>query len=518
MRPRILIIDSDDAARRELASCLPDGSDVLATPSLADGMLVVGRLQPHLVAFDPGAADGSGDGADRLLIIEKLRQLCPSLKIIVVAAGERRDEAATALSLGAFDYCVKPVDPGEFLFLVRRALRIQALEEEALSLPDVAPRCEDLDGVIGSCEAMREVVSLARRTAVTEAPVLLVGEPGTGKELIARAIHRESRRCDGPFVAWDAGAVPEERVEAELFGDGRATDLEQDGPGGLGCTLADGGPPRGDSRPCAGRGALGCAHRGTLYAKDVCRLSLPVQARLCAFLENRATRDPDVRVIASSDHSLHTEARSGAFRDDLLYRLGVVTITVPPLRERGEDVPLLAAAALARCVASERRKAARFARSALRAMTAHSWPGNIPEMESRVTRAVVLARGERITARDLGLDDVAASPGRTLKEARDELERAMSAAALRLAAGNVSRAARAIGVARPTMYDLIRKHGLVLSSFKASPGTRGDAEGEGAPRPPAPSTARARAARTRGSRARAPRTRPGELDSVRGEP
>jgi len=445
VRPRILIIDGDDAARRDLERGLPEESEVFAARSSEEALLAVGRLRPHLATFDPAALAESGNGADRLLMLKKLRRLAPSLKVILVVDDESREEAARAIELGAFDYCVKPIDPREFSFLVRRALRIQELEEATCVPPEAAPGGEESGGLVGACDAMRDVISLARRAAATDAAVLLVGEPGTGKELIARAIHRLSGRRDGPFVSWDASAVPEGRVGAELLGDGGAPD---DGR---------------DARP----GALDRAHRGTLFIRGVCRLSLPVQARLCLFLEGRRGRDRDVRVIASSNRALHADVRSGAFRDDLLYRLGVVTIAVPPLRERGEDVLLLAAAALDRCLVSERRTAARFTRSALRAITAHGWPGNIPEMESRVTRAVALARAERITARDLGLDDVGASPERTLKEARDELERAMAAGALRLAAGNVSRAARAIGVARPTMYDLIRKHGLVLASFKA---------------------------------------------------
>ena len=307
------------------------------------------------------------------------------------------------------------------------------------------------EGLIGSCDAMRAVFSLMRSAAGTDVGVLIVGECGAGKEAVARAIHSLSARGAGPFVTLNAGAFPHDRLESEIFG------RENGGSGAL-------------------PGAIERADGGTLFLDGVCGIPEGSQASLLRFLKEGRYRRVEgsrsiaanVRLIAAAERPLSVEVEAGRLREKLFYRLGVVTVSLPPLRERGDDIATLARALLNRYSSEHGRSVTSFTRGALRAMMSHDWPGNVAEMENRVRRAVIVTRGRSISARDLGLEGETRAPDRTLSEARDELERDMVVRALRRSVGNVTRAARSIGVSRPTMYDLIRKYGLDVSGFKTT--------------------------------------------------
>ncbi|MFH1865229.1 MAG: sigma 54-interacting transcriptional regulator [Candidatus Eisenbacteria bacterium] len=426
------------------------GCEVHRADTSEDAVAAVGTVRPDVVvvaaelAFDVGAA---GWGTT---LFDAIRESADPAKIIVIADREDRALAAEAIGLGAFDCCVGPVRAEEFSVLLQRALHIRELEARMEDLPARLSGVERFGNLVGSCDAMRAVFSAVQRVAAADAGVLLVGESGTGRRLIARAIHHLSARRDGPFVvANSAGAAPE-IMEQAVFG--------WKSPSG------------GDT---TGRvaGLLGQADGGTLLLEGVCCLPLSLQTRLSAFLRERAPH-PDVRIVATADHlprcGLPAPAAedSPALREDLYYRLGVVTIELPPLRERGEDIAMIARAFLAKYSAEHGRTVSGFSRSATGSMMSHAWPGNIAELEARVRRAVILSRGRLVSTADLGLNGNGRSGERSLAEARSRLERSMVTDALLQAAGNVSMAARAIGVSRPTMYDLIRKHELDLSEDK----------------------------------------------------
>jgi two-component system NtrC family response regulator len=295
---------------------------------------------------------------------------------------------------------------------------------------------------------MQEVFSKIRKVATTDAPVLLVGESGTGKELAGRAIHRLSQRGKGPFVAINCGAIPETLLESELFGHEKGSFT--------GAHLQR-------------KGRVEMAQGGTLFLDEVGELSTPLQVKLLRFLqENRMERVGgreeiviDARVIAATNTDLQRAMEEGRFRQDLYYRLGVVVIALPPLRERDGDVDLLARAMLDAFGGDRRKRFQGFTPQAMRAMETYGWPGNVRELENRVRRAVIMAEGPRITPEDLELDSpTARNEGITLKEARDAVERELVQRALARHKGRITQAAEELGISRPTFYDLLEKHGL----------------------------------------------------------
>jgi two-component system NtrC family response regulator len=286
-----------------------------------------------------------------------------------------------------------------------------------------------------------------RKVAVSDAPVLVVGESGTGKELVARAVHRLGSRSKGPFVAINCGAIPENLLESELFGHEKGAFT---------------------GAHVQRKGRIETAHGGTLFLDEIGDLPLPLQVKLLRFLqEHRIERvggrqeiPVDVRVLAATNADLRLAMRDGRFREDLYYRIGVVVVAIPPLRDRGEDVLVLASAFLQQYAAESRKRAITFSREALAALQGHAWPGNVRELENRVKRAVVMAETPRILPADLELDGVVAPEGRALREVRADLERETIQRALAKHKGNVTRTAAELGVSRPTLYGLIEKLGI----------------------------------------------------------
>jgi len=492
-RKRILIADDDANVRERLEAALSGEYDVSVADSVDAAIDAVRRTRPHLLALDGTIGGGTGAEGGALRLLRLARRARLRLKIIVITPRDDEDLAVSAFELGACDCYRRPVDPDDFAVLARRALRAQELEDAADALPTRLAGVERFESLVGTCPAMRDAFSAARKVASTDVCVMLVGERGTGKELIGRGIHHLGHRCDAPFVTVDPGATPDEFIEAEIFGGGNGT--------------------FGGAETVPGR--LEQAHRGTLFLHSAERLSPHVQARLHAFVSSRGIEragrrisvEADVRLIAAAEDDLEARVRAGTFSEDLYYDLGVVTIALPPLRERGEDIAILARDLLERYAEEHGRGIAGYTRSAVRAMMIHDWPGNIPEMENRVRRAVVMSGGRTISASDLGLDGEPELAGRTLGEAKDALEHEIVVDALVRAAGNVSRAARAIGVSRSTVYDLVRKYELDVSSFKAlarrGRGARAQNDDPSSPR----------AGRRRGHG-----SRPSDIDSAEGGP
>ena len=302
--------------------------------------------------------------------------------------------------------------------------------------------------MLGASPQMQAIFAAIRKVATTDAPVLILGESGTGKEMAALAVHRRSARKDGPFVAINCGAIPEALLESELFGHEKGS-----------FTGAHA------SRP----GRIETAAGGTLFLDEIGELPPALQVKLLRFLQEQTIervggRKPisvDTRVIAATNLDLDKAKADGTFREDLFYRLAVVVIRLPALRERKEDIVLLAQAFLKRFARGNHQGRVKFHPGAIRAMEQHVWPGNVRELENRVRRAVIMAEGSKVTAADLelGSADVSEKP-RTLKDAREELERELLLAALRSHNGKISPAAAELGISRPTFYELMEKLGL----------------------------------------------------------
>lgn len=449
-RERILVVDDEAAIRKQLRWALSDEYEVRTAADRAEALAEARSFRPHLVTLDVSLTARAGESDEGLKILAELRETAPSTKVIVVTASDRAEHGARAVDLGAYDYYEKPINLDELRVVVRRALHIRRLEQGADALHEEAAVEERFAGLVCSGNAMRDVFAQVNRAAPTDVGVVLVGERGSGREALARVIHRLSGR-PGKFGVVDCGAAPGDRLNEELFGfiEGR----EAEGP----------------------VGALSECSDGTLLLAEVDSMPLAVQARLVRHLEGGGSQDVQSigrppRFVSSARDCLDRLVASSGFREDLCYALGVVTIDVPPLRDRGSDVVEIASGLLRGYAREHSRPARRFTRTAARAMLSYAWPGNALELENRVMRAVIMSRGRSVTASDLGLEaDVEGRPV-TLVEARGELERDMVVDALVRSAGNVSRAARSIGVSRPTMYDLIRKHDIDLNGLKGAAG------------------------------------------------
>jgi two-component system NtrC family response regulator len=306
--------------------------------------------------------------------------------------------------------------------------------------------------MLGTSAPMRVVFDSIRKVATTDAPVLILGESGTGKEMVALAIHRKGARKDGPFVPINCSAIPESLLESELFGHEKGAFT---------------------GAHAQRKGRIESASGGTLFLDEIGEIPLQLQVKLLRFLQEqkiervggRQEIPIDARVIAATNADLKKGLKDGTFREDLYYRLSVVQIVLPPLRERADDIPFLAQAFLLRFAAEVGKSGLAFDRETVRAMKRYSWPGNVRELENRVRRAVIMTEGKRLTVQDLELEQLLADLHlTTLKEARETLEREMVQQALRKHSGKIAPAAVELGISRPTLYELMEKLGIVKES------------------------------------------------------
>lgn len=405
-------------------------------------------------AFQPDVAlvdlSRPAPGADHETLLKPVVELVGGiapLGVVVLVPQDGRQLAARAIGCGAADFFLMPIDPPVLSLVVRRVLRIRELEEENQQLRQVeAPPA--LEGILGASEPIRALRRSLEKVAPTDATVLVLGESGTGKELAARALHRLSPRRDQPFVALNCAAIPENLLESELFGFER-------------------GAFTGAVRRTVGK--LETAQGGTVFFDEIGEMPMSLQAKLLRVLQDRTieriggreTVQLDLRIVCATNRNLETQITAGAFREDLFYRIAEVTLRMPPLREREGDVMMIARALLTRAARQHRRPARQFSEAALEAIRAHAWPGNIRELENRITGAVIVADGTAIGPGDLGLEAGAEGSQRlSLREVRRRAESAAVREAMEAAGGNLTRAAELLGVTRPTLYDLIERLGL----------------------------------------------------------
>ena len=451
-KPKLLIVDDDESIRTQLKYALRDEYALAFAEDRTQALAVFQEVEPELVSLDLGLPPNAAGAEEGLKALDEILHLAPLTKVVVVTGNSDRENALKAVQLGAFDYHLKPIDLDEYKVVLRRAAHLHSLARESeasIQAQESAVRFED---ILGNTPRMREIFTVIQRVAKTDATVLVEGDSGTGKELIARAIHSRSTRRNGPFVAINCGAIPDTLLESELFGHERGAFT---------------------GAHVQRKGKFELADRGTLFLDEIGELPLLLQVKILRFLQERTVeriggRQPiqlDLRVIAATNRDLKAHLERGLFREDLYYRLSVIRITVPPLCERGEDVILLAHAFLQRAAAAQRRRV-RFSAEALQALMAYAWPGNVRELENKVSRAVIMSRGRLIEPADLDL--APADPGQagSLRDTRARVERQTLVEVLTRHRGNVSQAARELKVSRPTLHGLLDKHAIQAKDFR----------------------------------------------------
>lgn len=450
-RHQLLVLTRDGALRQQLEALFAEFNVIYG--EVSDQVLpLVRRAEPHVVLFDLGAAREPGSAVAALELLRQILNLAPDTKLIAMTEPEARDLAVQAVGLGATDFYYKPIDPGVLSFIVRRAFRIRELEIENDRLREQTGSMA-LDGIIGVSDSMRSVCRAIEKVAPTNATVLVLGDSGTGKELMARSLHRLSGRSHQPFVAINCAAIPDTLLESELFGYEKGAFT-----GAVKRTL----------------GKLELASGGTVFLDEIGEMPASLQAKLLRVLQERVIervggRTPvplDLRIICATNRNLDQLIAAGTFREDLYYRISEVTIRIPPLRERQGDGLLLAQFLLQQTAERYGRAIRGLAPDAIRAIQGHRWPGNVRELENRIKGAVIMADGAVVTAEDLGLQSPDGDPEfLNLRMARQRAETQAVRQALAVAHGNLSRASELLGVTRPTLYDLLQKHQIDAAQF-----------------------------------------------------
>ncbi len=449
--PRILIVDDEESICETLRQLFEyEGHDVRVAADGASALETASSFRPDVTFLDVKMP-----GMDGLEVLERLRREDPQAVVVMISGHGTIDTAVEATRKGAFDFLEKPLDTDRLLLTLRNALAVKGLSE---SVERLRSEVESRHEIVGSSFQIRRVLERVERVGPTDARVLITGENGTGKELVARALHRLSRRADGPFVEVNCAAIPSELIESELFGHikGSFTGAVADRAGKF--EQADG---------------------GTLFLDEVGDMSLAAQAKVLRALEegvvNRVGSSKpirvDVRVVAATNKDLEAEIREGRFREDLYYRLNVVPIHIPPLRERREDIPMLVQHFVDLLERTDRVTPRRFSPGALRRLQELDWPGNVRELRNTVERLLILTTSDPIEAADVDLL-AGARPGdsgfggeifraETFQEFKEEAERAFILRKLREHGWNVAETARAIAMPRSNLYKKIERYGLV---------------------------------------------------------
>jgi two-component system NtrC family response regulator len=446
--PQLLIVEDDLALQKQIKWSL-DQFDSVTADERESALNQLRQHAPAVVTMDlglPPDADGVSEG---FKLLEQMLGAAPEVKVIVLTGQNGQDNALRAVAMGAYDFLAKPFEPEVLNLTVERAFRLHELQTENRRLQAMR-QPDSLSGLITRDPEMLRVCRTIEKVADTGATVMLLGESGTGKEVLARGLHQTSNRRGERFVAINCAAIPENLLESELFGYEKGAFT-----GAVKTTL----------------GKIETAHRGTLMLDEIGDLPMPLQAKLLRFLQERVIERlggrqeiaVDVRIVCATHQDLKQLTAEGRFREDLYYRLAEIVVNIPPLRERVGDVALLAHALTKRFAGEQKRGSLSLGESALRAIEAYGWPGNIRELENCLKRAVIMADGSQITAEDLSLAASDAEPAEVsldLRTVREDAERKAVIAALARANNNVLKAAELLGVSRPTLYDLMHRLGL----------------------------------------------------------
>lgn len=437
---RLLIIEDDLDLADQIRSSCSEGQVSLATSAReAEGLLR--KEEPQVVTLNLGVPPEPSRSRANFDLLETINTLLPRTKVIVITRRDEQEYGIQAVARGVHDYLVKPLDSQALSFALDRAFRLWELESK---IHHPRERQGDLAGLVMTSPAMQSIAQQMIRVAPTDAPVHIIGDTGTGKEAVARALHSLSARRHGPFIIEYCAAVSEQQLDSELFG------------------------RRGEPNGETSAGKLETADGGTLLLDDLDALPLSLQTRLLRFLQdgrlpdhNGSQRRVDVRVLSASTANSDGVADNAGVRKDLYFRLSEVTLKLPPLRQRQNDIVLLGKMFVERYGAS---RGLQLSRDCMSAMEAWQWPGNVRELDNRIKRACLMAEGRFLTPKDLEIAPAEQEVPLNLKEVRAEAERQAILRALNRCNDNVSQTARMLGISRPTLYNLFSKHGLAVES------------------------------------------------------
>lgn len=445
----ILLVEDQAIQREALTDHLEEEHYTVEATDTAERALEIATSK----TIDAVVTDFSLPGGDGQFLLERLKTINPSIPVILITAFASVERAVQVMKLGAYDYLTKPINIDELLIVLKRALEHKTLIAENVLLRQTLVKDFSFDGIIASSQSMQEVINLAGRVAGTKATVLLRGESGTGKEVIARAIHYASPRKEKPFVAFNAAALSPTLIESELFGHEK-------------------GAFTGADKPRVGR--FEQAHEGTIFIDEIGDIPLESQMKFLRVLQESSiehlggnkTIPVDIRVIAATNRDLESMIKSGAFREDLYYRLNVVVIDIPPLRDRKKDIPALCNHFLKKYAEEMKRNVKGFSREALDLLMKYDFPGNVRELKNIIERAVIFCRGESIAAPDLPQNvlehrDSSLTDGVDgLEQSVEALEKNLIGVELRKCGGNQSKAARNLKITERKLRYKIQKYGL----------------------------------------------------------
>ncbi len=448
-KPKLLIVEDDLGLQKQLKWSYED-FHVLTASNRQEAMALLRSEEPDVVTLDLGLPPDPDGVSEGFKALDEMLKVKPDTKIIVASGHGARESAMRAIAAGAWDFYQKPVDIDELNLIVRRAFHVRSLEiQNAKSnLPDVAGEML-LGSIITGAPEMLKIARTIERVAPTNVSVMLLGASGTGKELLARGLHEASNRKGKPFVAINCGAIPENLLESELFGHEKGAFT-----GAIKTT----------------EGKIELADGGTLFLDEVGDIPLPLQVKLLRFLQERVIErvggrkviNVDVRVVCATHQNLNQMITDQMFRDDLYYRLAEITVNIPALAQRTGDSVLLAKHFLQKFSREMNPSVKGFSAAALTAIDQADWPGNVRELENRVKRAVIMTEGKFVTAEDLEFLDDDDALLLNLKAAREQADRKAIRRAISQTEGNISGAAKLLGISRPTLYDLLKQYELQI--------------------------------------------------------
>ncbi|MGH7815797.1 MAG: PEP-CTERM-box response regulator transcription factor, partial [Candidatus Binatia bacterium] len=437
MKPKILLVDDEENILKQMRWALEPDYDVFSTSNEGEAMSLFEQEKPPVVTLDLSLNPRNPADLGGMRLLEQMLSDAPVTRAIMITGNDEDANAMRAVRLGALDYYAKPIRLEELKVMIKRAFHIHQLQQRVQQQDQTV--ADGFHGIVGASKAMKDIFRFIQRVAASDISVLICGESGTGKEVVAHAVHQQSQRKDNPFVVVNCGAIPENLLESELFGHEKGSFT---------------------GAHAQKRGKFELAHTGTLFLDEIGELAPPLQVKLLRFLQDRKIErvggtlpiDVDVRIIAATNRNLEKDMENHVFREDLYYRLKVVPLDMPPLRERKDDIIPLTQHFLKKFCQEHRKPPISLSPEAEGALLMHPWPGNVRELENLISRSVVLSPRSILKPSDLGfaLDQIPTDVN--LKFARRAIEKDFVHKALHRNGGIVSRAARELGISRVNLY------------------------------------------------------------------